>query len=259
MEKSHKLTLYISFYLSRFNNEALAKLKYSTWKAAFEDIGGKLGVKPQSVKNWRDEFDPLFSHRAGWYQRPMSPSRVKVAQALEELNESQIRGIVNDILTGKIKDEPDQEDQLLSIVTDDRKNEGTRKFIMRAPTGKAAENYFIQYYNKTFLPKKGELLDCRDLGCGYDFKIQSDVLDTYVEVKGLAEISGGILFTDKEWKVATDKGENFFLCIVRKVNETPVIRFIQNPVSKLNPRKNIYTTIQVNWSVSESQLNTVNG
>lgn len=255
MENNHKLTLYVSYYLSRFNNEALINLNYKTWNNAFEDIAKKLHVKRLSVRNWRDEFDPIFQHRKGWHQRPMSPSRVKIVQALEDLNEMQVRGIVNDILSGKIKEEPEEEVQLLSLVTDDTKGKRQNKFILRTPTGKAAENYFILFYNETFIPRKGSLIDCRDLGCGYDFKIESDNLDTYVEVKGLADVSGGILFTDKEWQVATEKGEDFFLCIVKNVNQKPAISFIQNPASKINPKKNIYTTIQINWSVTENDLN----
>lgn len=258
MEKNHKLTLYVSYYLSRFNNEALINLNYKTWSNAFEDISKKLNVKRLSVRNWRDEFDPIFQHRKGWYQRPMSPSRVKIVQALEDLNEVQVRGIVKDILSGKIKEEPEEEVQLLSLITEDTKGKSQNKFILRVPTGKAAEDYFIQYYNKTSIPRKGALIDCRDLGCGYDFRIESNNLEAYVEVKGLADISGGILFTDKEWQVARDKGDDFFLCIVKNVNENPEINFIQNPASKIKPKKNIYTTIQINWSVTENDLNNLN-
>ena len=257
MENNHKLTLYISYYLARFNNEALTNLNYTTWNNAFEDIGKKLNVKPHSVKNWRDEFDPLFGHRAGWYQRPMSPSRVKVVRALEDLSESQIRGIVNDILSSKIREEPEYEEQLLSIITDDTKDKIKGKFILRAPTGKAAENYFIQYYSETSIPKKGHLMDCRDLGCGYDFKISSNDSEIFVEVKGLADVSGGILFTDKEWQVAQEKGNDFYLCIVKNIGVIPEINFIQNPASKIIPKKNIYTTIQINWSISENELNKI--
>ena len=257
MENNHKLTLYISYYLARFNNEALKNLKYTTWNNAFEDIGKILNVNPHSVKNWRDEFDPLFGHRAGWYQRPMSPSRVKVAQALEDLNELQIRGIVNDILSSKIREESEYEEQLLSIITDDTKDKIKGKFILRGPTGKAAENYFIQYYNETLLPRNGSLVDCRDLGCGYDFKIVSNDMDSFVEVKGLAEISGGILFTDKEWQVAVEKGDDFYLCIVKNIGVIPEINFIQNPALKIIPKKNIYATIQINWSISENELNKI--
>jgi len=258
MENNHKLTLYVSYYLSRFNNEALTNLNYKTWSSAFEDISKKLNVKKLSVRNWRDEFDPLFQHRKGWYQRPMSPSRVKIVQALEELDEMQVRGIVIDILTGKIKEDPEEEVQLLSLVTEDTKGKGHKTFILRGPTGKAAENFYIRYYNETYLPRKGVLIDCRDLGCGYDFKIESNDLESYIEVKGMIDISGGILFTDKEWQIAAEKGNNYFLCIVKNIGNNPEISFVQNPASKLNPKKNIYTTIQINWSVPENQLISLN-
>lgn len=202
MENNHKLTLYVSYYLSRFNDEALSILNYPTWNSAFDDIGRRLNVKPHSVKNWRDEFDPLFGHRVGWYQRPMSPSRLKVAQALEDLNEQQIQGIVNDILSGKLQQEPDEEEQLLSIIKEDSRDKTSKKFILRGPTGKAAENFFINHFKISSLPMSGELIDCRDLGCGYDFKILTDNAEFYTEVEGLANISGGVLFTDKEWQTA---------------------------------------------------------
>jgi hypothetical protein len=43
------------------------------------------------------------------------------------------------------------------------------------------------------------LIDRRDHGGGYDFTILFAGGEKYVEVKGLAEGSGGVLFTDKEW------------------------------------------------------------
>lgn len=253
MEPNHKLTLYVSYYLSRFNNEALVNLGYSTWNAAFDDISLRLQVKSHSVKNWRDEFDPLFGHRVGWYQRPMTPSRVKVAQALESLDEVQIREIVKDILSGKLRDEPDEEELLLNIVSED-KEPANRKFILRAPTGRAAEDFFINYHKKTGFPVPGDLIDCRDLGCGYDFKISAGTEETYIEVKGLAEISGGILFTDKEWRTAKENSDKYILCVVKNIPANPAIYFLANPVKKLKAKKNIYTTIQVNWSVTQSQL-----
>jgi hypothetical protein len=257
MEPNHKLTLYISYYLARFNNEALANLGYNTWNAAFDDISNRLKVKSHSVKNWRDEFDPLFEHRVGWYQRPMTPSRVKVAQALESLDEVQIREIVKDILSGKLKNEPDEEELLLNIVSDD-KEQTNRKFILRTPTGRAAEEFFIKHYAETNSPVPGALHDCRDLGCGYDFKITSGTNETYIEVKGLAEISGGILFTDKEWRTAKENSENYILCIVKNIPGNPTICFISNPAKKIKAKKNIYTTIQINWSVTENQLENIN-
>lgn len=254
MNPNHKLGLYVSYYLARFDKEAYQKLGFGNQVETHNKIGGLLAVKPSNVQNWRDEFDPLFGHRVGWYQRPMSPSRIRVVQALENLDEPQVREIVKDILSGKIQNDIDEYEQLLNIATTDDNNKRTSKFILRAPTGKAAEEYFIKYYSGNKFPMDGTLIDCRDLGVGYDFGIETAVKECFVEVKGLSDFSGGILFTSKEWITAKEKGEDYFLCVVSNLNEQPKIEFIQNPAKKLNPKKNIYTSIQISWSVSKNQL-----
>jgi hypothetical protein len=154
MEPNHKLALYVSYYLARFNNEALENLGYTTWKTAFDDIGRRLDVNSHSVKNWRNEFDPLFGHRAGWYQRPMTPSRVQIAQALEELNEIEIRDLVKDILSGKLKKDPDEERQLLSVISED-KSSSKKRFVLRGPTGRFAEEFFMKHHALTNEPFVG--------------------------------------------------------------------------------------------------------
>ena len=252
MDEKHKLTLYISYYLSRFNEEGLRKLGYLTWNKAFEDIAKKLQVNSHSVKNWRDEFDPIHGHRAGWYQRPMSPSRIKVVRALEKMEEEEIRSMVLDILNGRIKEDTENLKELLKVISDED-NKGNSKFILRAPTGKKAEDFFMAYFRKYSEPVSGELIDTRDRGCGYDFEIRGSVT-YYIEVKGLAESSGGILFTNKEWQVARKLKNRFILAIVSEINDEPEIRFIFDPASKLKAKKNIVTTIQVHWSVSSKEL-----
>jgi len=258
MENNHKLAMYVSYYLARFNNLALENLEYKNWEAAFDDVSEKLAVKRLSVRNWRDEFDPLFEHRVGWYQRPMAPSRIRVVQLFENLTEPEIREIVIDILSGKIKENHDEESQLLAIVPEEEKGKSNKTFISRGPTGRAAEEFFIEYQRKKGLPLTGELIDTRDMGCGYDFKIMSTDSEIYIEVKGMSTFSGGILFTDKEWKVATEHGEKYFLCIVKNVGGDPEIKFIKNPMSKITPQKTIYTVLQINWTVSENELNKIN-
>ncbi len=254
MENNHKLGLYVAYYLARFDDIAYKNLSYGNQVDTHNKIGELLSVNPNTIKNWRDEFDPLFEHRAGWYQRPLSSSRIRVAEALENLDETQIHEIVNDILTGKIQNEKSELDQLLNILSIFEKKTETTKFILRAPTGKAAENYFIKFYSENKKPFNGKLIDCRDLGVGYDFRIETLNKNYFVEVKGLSEISGGILFTNKEWTVANIEKECYFLCIISNLNEQPKLKFIQNPAIRLNPKKNIYTTIQINWSVSQTQF-----
>ena len=254
MERTHKLTLFVAYYLARFDKTALKNLGYKNWDASFIDISKKLGVKKHSVRNWRDEFDPLFGFRAGWYQRPMSPSRTNVALALEYLGEPEIRVIVEDILSGKIENDKENLKHLLSIASDNKVKERKTSFILRGPTGKKAEQFFIDYHVGNNLPIAGELVDTRDLGCGYDFEIHAKSTKYFIEVKGLARNIGGILFTNKEWEIAEQEREKYTVCLVSNINESPKILFINNPFVKLNPKKNIIQTVQVQWSVSNNEL-----
>jgi len=258
MEDNHKLALYVAYYLSRFNEEALVNLGYETWNEAFHDIGEKLKVKRHSVKNWRDEFDPLFEYRAGWHQRPMNPSRLRVVQALEDLEEKQILEIVKDILSGKILNDEEELEQLLNIVSSDDTKHKISKFILRGPTGKAAEEFFIKHYKENQKPFAGDLIDCRDLGAGYDFRIKSKRKVFYIEIKGLSNYSGGVLFTNKEWTIAKKEKDNYYLCIVSNLKEEPELIFIQNPAGKLSAKKHLYTSFQINWCVTQNQLNELN-
>lgn len=254
MENNHKLGLYVSYYLSRFDEQAYKNLGLGNQLHTHKKIGEILSVKKQTVQNWRDEFDPLFGHRAGWHQRPMNPSRIRVAQALENLDEFQVRSIVKDILSGKIKEEPGEEELLLSIVSEETKEKSIQKFILRVPTGKAAEEYFQNHFSKNKQPINGKLVDCRDLGVGYDFRIETATDKYFVEIKGLSEFTGGVLFTNKEWATAKKHRDKYFLCVVSNLNEKAEIVFIQNPADKLNPKRNIHTSIQISWSVTQTQL-----
>lgn len=258
MDNNHKLGLYVSYYLARFDKEAYLNLGYGNQIETHNKIGEVISVKPSTVQNWRDEFDPLFGNRAGWYQRPMSPSRARVVQALENIDEPQIRGIVMDILSGRIQNDEEEFEQLLNIVTTDDRRKRKSIFILRAPTGRAAEEYFINHFSDNKKPFDGTLIDCRDLGVGYDFRIEGDNKIIFVEVKGISEYSGGVLFTSKEWTVANNEGDNYFLCVISNINIQPNIIFIQNPAEKLKPKKNIFTSIQISWSVSQPQLTKFN-
>lgn len=258
MEINHKLTLYVAYYLARFDKVAIQNLRYKNWESAFLDISKKLNVKKHSVRNWRDEFDPLFGYRAGWYQRAMSPSRINVALALENLEEPEIRLIVEDILSGKIENDAKNLNHLLSIANENSDKERKALFILRGPTGKKAEQFFVEYHRKRSLPIAGELIDTRDLGCGYDFEIKSATDRHFVEVKGLANNIGGILFTNKEWEMAKQERERYTVCLVSNINESPEITLINDPFSKLKPRKNIIQTVQIQWSVSNNELRNLN-
>lgn len=254
MENNHKLGLYVAYYLARFNEIAYQNLGFGNMLQTHNVIGQILSVPPNTVKNWRDEFDPLFGHRVGWYQRPMTQSRIRVVEALKDLDEISVRAIVRDILNGNSQTKEYETEQLVQIVSDKEPDFETGRFILRGPTGKSAEEYFINQFNENKTPFNGKLIDCRDFGCGYDFKIEGLKVN-YIEVKGLATEKGGILFTNKEWQKANDAGDDYFVCLVKNIDNNPEIKYIKNPAEKFNPEKSVHTVIQVNWCVSEKELN----
>jgi len=58
-----------AYALSAAEEKALQALGYSGSTEAFKELGSVFGVKRNTIKNFRDSFDPhTGSHRAGWHQ-----------------------------------------------------------------------------------------------------------------------------------------------------------------------------------------------
>lgn len=248
---NNEQAIVISYYLSRFNDEAVNNLGYKTWKDAFADLSDKLQINKHTIKNWRDEFDPFHGHRAGWHQRQPRKTISNIISQFEQLEEFDIRQIAVEIINGNKIDLPEIDNSENEVITNPI-------FILRGPTGKKAEQFFIEYHRLNSLPVAGELIDTRDLGCGYDFEIKSESNQHFIEVKGLASNIGGLLFTNKEWETAKQERTKYTVCLVSNINDSPEISFINDPFSKLNPRKNIIQTVQVQWSVSNNELQGIN-
>ena len=59
-------------YLSKYSKVGLKESGFASFQEAFNILGFSLGIKPNSIKNYRDEFDPLFpNNRMGWHNRPI--------------------------------------------------------------------------------------------------------------------------------------------------------------------------------------------
>lgn len=256
MKENHSLALIVAYYLSKFDDDAYSNLGFTAKVTAHREIGRLLGVNSNSVKNMRDEFDPYHENtRVGWYQRPLRPSRTKVLESFQELSEVELREIVLEILTNPdFRHSEDFSDIIEPISKRSKKRKGKEVFILRGPTGRKAEEAFIQLHQSGSSPFNGELIDKREYGCGFDFEIINDDGPIQVEIKGLDGESGGVLFTSKEWETAKQRKDSYHLVIVRNVSKKATFQFLQNPAGILNPKKNIFTTVQINWNVSPAEL-----
>ena len=202
MDENRKLGLLIAYYLSKFNTTGLRNLGFKTFTQAYNDIGNRLNVKASTVKNWRDEFDPLHENkRYGWHQRELRPSRLEVVDKYNNISEDALTQIVNEILSDKSNTDINKILESIDANTTDTKHGSVREYTSLGITGKRAEEIFMERFDNGLIDNiSGVLIDTRNDGCGYDFKLDSSSL--VFEIKGLSGEIGGIRFTDKEWATA---------------------------------------------------------
>ena len=163
MKLANELAMVVAFYLSKFDQEGLKQLGFRTFRQAFDEIGSGLHVNPNSVKNWRDEFDPFYDNgRKGWYQRGIRPGRQKVMDAFDNLSESALRAVVLDIIKPEARPKIEFElHSALKEIKDTEDQKETRKnitYVPRGPTGRMAEEFFISRFQAGLTPFSGTLM-----------------------------------------------------------------------------------------------------
>jgi hypothetical protein len=247
MKKTHYLTMVIAYYLSKYNDSAYLALNLGNKTKTHEIIGKILSVNKNTVKNMRDEFDPLHdNNRAGWYQRELRPSRKKIVELYQYLEEEELRDLVFEILENKNALDIDNSSEVIETLDEQKEN---TFIIVQGNKEKKAGEFFLEFHNTNALPVPGEIIHKNDRSCGYNYEINGDS-KAYLLVKGLAEDTGGISFSSKEWDIARKKGEQYFLVIVRNLYANPTIEIIPNPTTLLKPKKHIFTTVQIRWNLS---------
>lgn len=232
LNKKDKAIL-IGLFLSKFDKEGLNILGFNRFWEAFNTLGMSIETNPASIKNYRDEFDPLFPNsRKGWHKRKIRDYCKSYYTNFGNL------GIEDfSLLIKKITFKNYEIDALKRKIF--KKNEET--YAKRLITGNAAENYFKNIFQTIPIFKELEIENTTQLGCGFDFKLTSSSVNYFygVEVKGISTNSGNILLTEKEYKVASFLKENYFLFIVKNFIKKPNHIFYQNPVlQNLNFKRN---------------------
>ena len=153
-------------YLSKYDAAGLKKLGFESFVEAFNVIGYALGQKPASIKNYRDEFDPLFpNQRQGWHKRPTRDYCLKIFTEYKALDLETFAGLIRSF-TGY------DENAWSELQPEGKKAERSFSFASRLTTGLAAEHYF-----ESVQPSLPEFHGCAlenttRLGCGYDFRLQ---------------------------------------------------------------------------------------
>ena len=259
MDRERKLAHIVAYYLSRFDKEAIVNLGYKSDKEAWAKIGDALNIKPNYIKFRRDEFDVVHPYRLGWHKRPMTLSIIRTIDAYENFDEITLRGLIQDIIKNVDNPDYDVEMEILSSALPSDSEKKKRKvgaYTTRGITGKKAEDEFEWQLTtgKIKFPEEVKIKNVTNEGCGYDFKLTGKSETYYVEVKGMSSVSGGIVFTDKEWRIARLKGEKYYVAVVSNIENEPKIDLIKNPAFLIVPQKNVFTVVQVSWGVSEKNL-----
>lgn len=87
--------------------------------------------------------------------------------------------------------------------------------------------------------------------CGFDFA--SDRLPgVALEVKGIRESSGGILFTEREWTEAARRREDYWVVVVGNLVARPVARVIPDPTVAFEAKSQIIRSSSTVWSAQAS-------
>lgn len=235
-------------FLSKYDSLGLKNLGFESFAEAFNVMGFALGSKPASVKNYRDEFDPLFpNRRMGWHKRPTREYCREVFEEYKDLDIESFTGLVRSFFEFG-------ESALGDDSVAEPREDGTSSFAQRLITGLAAERYFESIH--AHLPEFAGCLaqNTTRFGCGYDFRLHRESnRDDFlaIEVKGLREQIGTISMTPKEYEVASSMRERFFLFVVKNFKETPFHAIFQNPVSSgLSLRRTERVITQVSWLAS---------
>ncbi len=237
----------VGLYLSKYDSVGLKRLGFDGFLEAFNVIGYAMGSKPASIKNYRDEFDPLFpNRRKGWHKRNTRSYCLKVFEEYKSLDFESFTGLVESFVGY---------DENVWSEVQRKKKPGDRQshFAQRLITGLAAERYFESVRPSLSEFKGYAMQNTTALGCGYDFRLEIEPNKDFlaVEVKGLNGITGTLSLTPKEHEIAGALNNRFFLFVVRNFRESPFHEIYRNPLSgSLKFRKKERVMVQISWLAS---------
>jgi hypothetical protein len=232
----------IGYGLAKFDNDFVREFNQPS-KAAFARYIVSIGLAntEKAVSNRMDSFDPYFDNgRRGWFQRNQ---REHIKLFIDSLfGNEDAHGFAN-IVKLYIKDL----DSSIVLITEQISPAQKSRFKQLQETGKEAEFYFIQNYQKIPLFTTGIVEDARLWGDGYDFQVQCNNSYFLTEIKGLRTTKGTIRLTQNEYNKAKEYKNDYILVVVSNLANTPKLSYIENPISKLELIPQEQQTTQLNY------------
>lgn len=246
MKQELQKAMLIGMYLSKYDKQALKILGFGSFVEAYNAIGLAIKAKPLSIRNYRDEFDPVFPNkRKGWHKRPMFQTRVEMFNKYKDLNLEAFTDLVKNII---------YQNPAVNLIEEkiESEEDKSRTFAKRLITGQSAEQYFRDNYQAVPTFNGLAFEETTKFGCGFDFRVLHETGFYAVEVKGIEKAKGGIGLTDKEYKTAFYLKENYFIFLVKNFIETPFHTLFRNPVfaHELDFVKNEKMIRQISWNAS---------
>jgi len=238
----------IGYAMSRLDRKYLDSRSSATWKLAFEEAARALSIRPTSFKNLRDEFDPVHGNRRkGWHKRPLRPNRQRVLGELCEVSDDALLDLVARILN---HDEEATAEAIDSLVTKPRVVHNVAERLL---TGRRAEEFFLANTDQIVRVKREDIIDVRQAAAGFDFGVR-DHPENAIEIKGMKQARGEILFTDREWFEAKNRRENYWLVVIGNLATKPVPRVIRNPNAVLEATCRYQASLTAVWRSAVSVL-----
>ena len=231
----------VGYAMSRLDRRYLPLRGISTWRKAFAEAATALNCPASSIKNLRDEFDPIHGNRRrGWHQRPLRPNRQRVLESLHEVSDDALMALVERILA---KDHESIVEAVDSMATAPRTAQNVAQRLL---TGRKAEEFFLTHCESLVQVEPSELIDRRLAACGYDFAIAGRP-EIAIEVKGLRHLTGELLFTDREWSEARTRLGQYWLVVVANLDSTAQGKVVVDPTSHLQATCSYQTTVAAVW------------
>ncbi|MDR2099967.1 MAG: DUF3883 domain-containing protein [Campylobacteraceae bacterium] len=229
-------------YLSKFDKNAIDELGFVGFNEAYNVLGYSIGIKPNSIKNYRDEFDPYFPNtRKGWNKRTLRDYCKQHLDNFSSLNFDDF----TDLIKGFVIANYETEKFVEKVIKKDKSESVAKRLI----TGKSAEEYFKINYPTIDRFKDYELTDTTNMACGFDFKLSQEMDFFCVEAKGLNYHTGNIAMTEKEFFVANELKHKYCLFVVVDFAEKPNHQLFFDPLnSRLSFKKAEKTVKQINYS-----------